>query len=234
MNALVAALEDPGTGPARLRELLVAELRRGEDELGRKRSGYEDHVRVAFAPGVAALPVPKDFRADAAAIDDRAWRLVAAAVQALQTAAELPPPARPDELALRAGDVGGLLAIALGDGDGDPELAALAFDESVAGVDRLRAGAVTLDEIALHDPREPIGAAHTLKVAEAVARLGGDPSDTASVEQLAEPSGPRGRILQGRSQLAHTVRLGPRATTGRASGACGPSSCTSGTCGCRR
>jgi hypothetical protein len=184
VNPLRAALEDPATGPARVRELLVAELQRGEGELHRKRTGYDEPVSVAFAPGAAAVPVPVDFRADAAAIDDRAWRLVAAAVHALQTAADLPAPARAEDLRLRAGDVGGLLALSLGAGDGDPELAALAFEESIAGVDRLRATALTLDEIALHDPREPIGAAHPLKVAEAVARLGGDPSDPHSVEQL--------------------------------------------------
>ena len=186
MNPLRAALQDPTTRPARVRELLVAELQRGEQELHRRRTGYDEPISVAFAPGAAAVPVPVDFRADAAAIEDRAWRLVAAAVQALQTAAELPPPARAEDLQLRAGDVGGLLAISLGDGDGDPELAALAFEESVTGVDRLRACAVTLDEIALQDPREPIGAGHPLKVAEAVARLGGDPSDPRSVEQLEE------------------------------------------------
>ena len=160
----------------------MAELRRGREELGRKRSGYEDPVRVAFAPGVAALPVPKDFRADAAAIDDRAWRLVAAAVHALQQAAELPPPVRPDDLLLRAGDAGGALTIALG--DGDPELAQLAFEEAIEGVDRLRAQAVVVPAIEAHDERAPIGDAHPLKVAEAVARLGGDPTDPASVEQL--------------------------------------------------
>ena len=184
MNPLQAALEDPGTGPARLRQLLEQELARGQDELHRKRSGYEDPVRVAFAPGIAALPVPKDVRADAAAIDDRAWRLVAAAVHALQQAADLPPPARAADLVLRAGAAGSALTVALG--DGDPELAQLAFDEAVEGVDRLRAQAVVVPAIEAHDERPPIGDAHPLKVAEAVARLGGDPTDPRSVEQLEE------------------------------------------------
>ena len=182
MNPLLAALADPNAAPARIKQLLAAELRRGERELNERRSGYDDPVRVAFAPGRAALPVPVDVRADAAAIDDRAWRLVAAAVLALQTAAELPPPRHADDLALRAGDLGGLMVLELE--TGDPELAALAFDEAVATADRLRATAVVLQHIPSSDPREPIGTAHPLKVAEAVARLGGDPTDPQSVDQL--------------------------------------------------
>jgi hypothetical protein len=181
VNPLVAALEDPATGPARLRQLLVAELKRGEEELHKKRSGYEDPVRVAFAAGIAAVPVHKDFRADAAAIEDRAWRLVAAAVHALQQAADLPAPHSAEDLRLRAGDADGVLTIALG--DGDPELAQMAFEEAIDGVDRLRAEAVVVPAIDAHDERAPIGA-HPLKVAEAVARLGGDPTDPGSVEQL--------------------------------------------------
>jgi hypothetical protein len=182
MNPLLAALADANAAPARIRELLAAELRRGERELNERRSGYDDPVRVAFAPGRAALPVPVDMRADAAAIDDRAWRVAAAAVLALQTAAELPPPRTTHDLALRAGDLGGLMVLELG--EGDPELAALAFDEAVQTADRLRASAVVLHDIPSNDPREPIGTAHPLRVAEAVARLGGDPTDPQSVDQL--------------------------------------------------
>ena len=182
MNGLVAALADPLTGAARLRDLLAAELQRGEEELARPRSGYEDPVRVAFAPGVAALPVPRSFRADAAAIEERAWRVVAAAVGALQQAAELPPPTSAADLQLKAGAVGNSLAVALG--DGDPELAQLAFDEAVEGVNRLRAQAVVMPQIDAADLKEPIGDAHPLKVAEAIARLGGDPTRDADVESL--------------------------------------------------
>ena len=183
MNPLVVALEDPATGPARVRALLEAELRRGVAELAKPRSGYEEPVLVAFAPGRAALPVPASFRADAEAIEDRAWRIVAAAVGALQQAAELPAPARASELRMRAGaGPGDTLALELL--DADPELAALAFDEAIAGVDRLRARAVVVPDVDADDLRDPIGAAHPLHVAEAVARLGGDPADDASVEQL--------------------------------------------------
>lgn len=186
MSALTDALEDTATGTARLRDLLAGELARGEDELASRRSGYDEPVIVAFEAGAgalaAALPVPATFRADAATIEDRAWLVVAAAVGALQEAAGLPPPGRARDLALRAGILGDALAVTLG--PGDPELAVLAFDEAVAGVDRLRARGVALPGGVLEpdDLRPPIGAAHPLNVAEAVARLGGDPADPASAE----------------------------------------------------
>ncbi len=63
MSALTEALQDDATGTARLRDLLAAELARGERELARKRSGYDEPVVVAFgalAGGslAVALPVP--------------------------------------------------------------------------------------------------------------------------------------------------------------------------------
>src|SRR3712207_4586581 len=99
MNALRAALEDPATGPARLRTLLQQELQRGMQELGRKRTGYEDPILVAFTDaGRVALPVDESFRADPSSIEDRAWSVVAAAVGALQAATDLPPATRSDDL----------------------------------------------------------------------------------------------------------------------------------------
>jgi hypothetical protein len=183
VNALLTALAEEAPAPARVRALLAAELQRGAEELAKKRSGYEDPILIAFAPGAAALPVPKDFRADAKAVDDRAWRIVAAAVYALQTACELPPPAAARDLVLKAGAIGDQLAITLGD-CGDPELAQLAFDDAIEGIDRLRARAVMVPEIDATDLRAPIGDGHPLKVAEAIARLGGDPTDPAQVDQL--------------------------------------------------
>ena len=183
MNPLRAALEDPASGPARLRTLLQQELQRGVQELGRKRSGYEDPVLVAFTDaGRVALPVGESFRADPASIEDRAWSVVAAAVGALQAATELPPAARAEDLVLRAGG-----AFVLSGFPADPELAALAFDEAVAGIDRLRASAVIVpdDVVDGGEPREPIGAAHPLKVAEAVARMGGDPAAPTEDEEEA-------------------------------------------------
>ncbi|MDQ4125255.1 MAG: hypothetical protein M3134_06615, partial [Actinomycetota bacterium] len=55
--------------PARLRQLLAEELARGERELAKPRSGYDDPVTVAFTEdGVAALPAPLAVRADASAL----------------------------------------------------------------------------------------------------------------------------------------------------------------------
>jgi hypothetical protein len=200
VSGLADALERGDEAPARLRDLLRAELTRGKAELRLKRSGYGDPVLVAFGAGadgrlVAALPVPAGFRADAQAVEERAWRLVAAAVGALQHAAELPVPAGPDDLVLTAGELDGALALALA--PGDPELAQLAFDEALEGADRLRARALTLPGGVL-DPgglRAPIGATHPLRVAEAVARLGGDPVEPDDVTEeavlaLLEPRGP--------------------------------------------
>jgi hypothetical protein len=66
----------------------------------------------------------------------------------------------------------------------------LSFDEQVAGVDRLRTRAVALPghvvEGAIGGLREPIGATHPLRVAEAVARLGGRPADPASSDDHEE------------------------------------------------
>jgi hypothetical protein len=88
---------------------------------------------------------------------------------------------------VRAGDVGGFLLLSL-PGRADPadlgELAELALDEHTAGIDRLRARAVAAPARLLEGPelKEPIGAHHPLRVAEAIARLGGHPEDPRSVE----------------------------------------------------
>ncbi|HEX8086921.1 MAG TPA: hypothetical protein VF529_21735 [Solirubrobacteraceae bacterium] len=160
--------------PARLRALLADELARGERELREKRSGYGEPVTVAFGhDGAAALPAPVAVRADASAVGERAWLVVAATVEALAQAGGEQP--------LEAGDVDGHLALRAG--AVDPELAVLAFDEAVAGVDRLRARGVVIETVGGEGWREPIGRNHPLRVAHAIARLGGRPSDPASVEQ---------------------------------------------------
>jgi hypothetical protein len=181
---LAEALEEGDAAPARLRSLLKDDLARGELELGRKRSGYDEPVTLAFGlvDGghlAAALPVSASFRADAAAVEDRAWRLTAAAVGALVQAADgLPPLTRPEDLRLRAARTADHALVLTLAAPGDPELAQLAADEALAAVDRLRARALTLPPgiIVPEDPKEPIGPAHPLKVAEAIARLGGDPT----------------------------------------------------------
>src|SRR4051794_28828499 len=180
MSALSDALEQ-GASPARLRELVGAELDRGARELAQKRSGYEHPVIVAIAADggrlVAAAPVPPGLRADQQAVDERGWLLVAALVGALVAAGGR---------GIEAGESAGHLALSTP--GADPELAALAFDENIAHVDRLRARALALPPGVLEptDLKEPIGAAHPLKVAEAVAALDVNPADPREAEEHEE------------------------------------------------
>jgi len=188
MDELGAALEAAGglaAGPetaARLRTLLADELKRGAAELALARSGYSAPVTVAVAPAPAGLravaPVAAGLRADANAVSERAWLLVAALTGAL----------------VEVGGQGTVLAGARGDNlvvevPGDPaeaELVPLAFDGQVAGIDRLRARALAVPAFVLDDIGElkpPIGAAHPLVVAAAVAGLGGRPADNASLAE---------------------------------------------------
>lgn len=118
---LERALEEGGS-VAQLRRLLAAELARSAEELRLRRSGYEEPVTVAFGPGLhAAVPV---------------GRVVGEAAEA----------------ALREVGTGRLMAAEHGahrvlhlPGD-DAELAALAFDEALASVDRLRAAALVVPD----------------------------------------------------------------------------------------
>ncbi len=173
-DAAVAARDSP----ARLRALLADELARGERELAQKRSGYDDPVVVVFARDGAALPVPVAIRADAGAVGERAWLVVAAAVEALVEAGADGP--------LEAGAFGGHLVLRAG--DADEEFAPLFFDEATSGIDRLRAKALSFPAgvIQATDFREPIGPHHPLKVAHAVASLGGSPTDPASLDEHEE------------------------------------------------
>jgi hypothetical protein len=69
------------------------------------------------------------------------------------------------------------------------ELAPLAFEDHAATIDRLRACAYAVPAAVLEgvtDLREPIGTAHPLRVAEAVARLDGRPADEGSVSEHEE------------------------------------------------
>jgi len=193
MDDLASALADAGGVHApreragQLRTLLAAELEHGRAELALARSGRSKPVLVAFAAAgglLAVTPATAELRADRNAVDERSWLLVAAAVGALVEAGP--------EGSLRAGDLDGDLVLAL-EGpatDEDAELAALAFEEHVAPVDRLRARGIALPghvvEGAVRDLREPIGSTHPLRVAEAVARLGGRPADPASSDEHEE------------------------------------------------
>jgi hypothetical protein len=197
VDLLAATVEEAGgtgappSAKAALRRAVLAELARGAAELARPRSGYEQPLAAAFAGDgellLAALPVDAALRADPRAVPDRAWAVAAAAVGALADAAGPPLPAGPQDLALLAGGWEEHLVLALPAPGAEGELAALAglgFDERVAGVDRLRIAGVALPGHVLGgvaELRPPVGAAHPLRVAETVARLGGDPADPDSV-----------------------------------------------------
>jgi hypothetical protein len=181
MDDLATAIAE-GTSIARLRALLDAELDRGALELARKRSGYERPVLVAVAGAEGALraaaPAAPALRADPDAVNERTWLLVAALVGALVEVAGAGT--------VRAGRLGGQLALDVAGDPEDAELVPLAFEAHVAGVDRLRARALVLPAGLLADVddlRAPIGAAHPLVVAASVAALGGRPADPASMEQ---------------------------------------------------
>jgi hypothetical protein len=193
VSTLATILDDAGgTGAPRercgqLRGLLRDDLERSERELALARSGREEPVCVGFAalPDalVAVLPVPVAVRADPDAAPERAWLTVAAAAGALVEAAQPPPPRSADDLLLQAGELDGHLALRLPTpAQEDAELAAIAFEEHVAPVARLRARAFALPAHVVADAgdwRVPI--AQALRIAEAVARLGGRPADDDSV-----------------------------------------------------
>jgi hypothetical protein len=181
MDDLATAILE-GTSIARLKALLDSELERGARELGQKRSGYEHPVIVAVAPGDSALravaPAPRALRADPDAVNERTWLLVAALVGALVEVAGAGT--------VRAGHLGGQLALAVPGDPDDAELVPLAFETQVEGIDRLRARALAVPASVLADVddlRDPIGAAHPLVVAAHVAALGGRPADPASMEE---------------------------------------------------
>src|SRR3954469_7943262 len=179
----------PPQATARLKDLLGDTLRDGAAELGRKRSGTrEDPVTVAFASdgerGFAAVPASPALRADIDALPDRAWLLVAAVVGALVELAAPPALTRVEGLELRVGEVTGHAVLGYPAPTLEPaeleDLAPLAFEDHAQGIDRLRADGLALPAVVLGDVarREPIGSHHPLRVAEAVARLGGRPAES--------------------------------------------------------
>ena len=215
MSELEAALAEaggaaaPAATTAHLRGLLLAALRHGRAELTRKRSGYGAPVEVAIASDggrlLAATPAAAALRADPQQAADREWLLVAAALGALVDLAEPGPPADAAAIGVTAGDLDGFLVVALPGARarrGDARRARPARLRRARRRDRPAArrrarsvpGAVLAD-VAL---REPIGAGHPLRIAEAVARLGGRPADPRSVEDheelvypLLDPEGER-------------------------------------------
>jgi hypothetical protein len=183
-------VDAPRERAAQLRGLLAAELERSARELAQPRSGYPDAVTVALGPPpdgpglVALLPVAPALRADLDAVGERGWLLTAALLGALVDGGGTGTPeagAAHDALALRLHAPPG--------GATDPELAVLAFDEHVAGVDRLRARALAVPSHVLADAtdfRVPLDPAHPLVVAAHVAALGGRPADPRSMDEHEE------------------------------------------------
>jgi hypothetical protein len=200
-SELERALADAGGADAprewcaRLRELLRAELARGAREMGEARSGRERPVALAVAPApgcvLVALPLPPELRADPGAVGERGAALAAAAVERMVEAAEPGPPGSASNLSLLLGACEGFLAISYPAAEPrwSAEYAREALDDAVASIDRLRARTHLMPGHALvvEDLRPPIGATHPLRVAEAVARLGGSPRDEEAVEIL-EPA----------------------------------------------
>jgi hypothetical protein len=203
----------PAAATARLRGLLLATLRHGRAELGLKRSGYTAPVEVAIGQEgdrlLAATPADAVLRADPQQAAEREWLLVAAVVGALADLAEPGAPTDAAAIGVTAGDLDGHLVVALPAPLLDPatldELVPLAFDEHARGIDRLRARAVAIPGALLADValREPIGAGHPLRIAEAVARLGGRPADPRSVEEYEEVVYPLLDTDQGRRIAPH-------------------------------
>jgi hypothetical protein len=173
-------VDAPASAAARLREVLAAALRRGREELAKPRSGYDSPVEVAFAAHdgrlLAAAPADPALRADPEVAGEREWLLVAATVAALVDLACPGPPAGAADLSLLAGEAGGGLLLAYPARVEPAELAEFApvvLEDHLGGIDRLRAAArvVPAGVLEAGDLREPIGAGHPLRVAEAEARL---------------------------------------------------------------
>jgi hypothetical protein len=189
----------PAGATARLRGLLLEDLDAGRAELVKARSGYDSPVTVAMAltPDgvVGVVPVSASLRADTAVVGERAWLLVAATVAALVELSGVGKARTGADLCLRAGTFAeDHLALAMPARSADAadldELAPLAFLEHAAPVDRLRAHAVAVPALVLEGMvgglRPPIGSGHPLRIAEAVARLGGRPARPRSVQDNEE------------------------------------------------
>jgi len=187
-DPLSTALEEhggadaPPAATAQLRVLLASALRDGASELVKARSGYGRPVTVAIVTAAgrlsAMLPVSAALRSDPHAVSERAWLLAAAVTGALVEAGDGGP--------ARFGEQDGFLVISVPGADAD--LACLAFEDHAGGVDRLRATALAVPAtmLAAGDLRDPIGATHPLRIAEAVARLGGRPADSKSLDEHEE------------------------------------------------
>ena len=147
-------------------------------------------VAVAVASCADALvgvaPVSPGMRVDPDAASEREWLIGAALAGALCEAASLPAPSAADDLVMVFGELEGHLILAVPAREGDAELAAVAYEEATAAMDRLRTRALALPGHVLDGAHRTLsppvgGVQHPLRVAEAIARLGGRPADPASV-----------------------------------------------------
>jgi hypothetical protein len=179
----------PATATARLRQVLARALEHGREELAKSRSGYGEPVEIGIAAQhgrlLAATPCGAALRADPQVATGREWLLVAATVGSLVELAGPVAPRGPGDLRLQAGELpGGFLVLSYPADCLDPELVELAFEDHAGTLDRLRARAYALPPGVIEDVelRDPIGAGHPLRVAEAIARLNGHPADPKEVE----------------------------------------------------
>ena len=149
---------------------------------------------AAFGEALLAIaPVDPALRVDPNAVADRGWTLVAVLVGSLVEGAAAMAAGAPQDLALHAGAWEGWLVLAFPVAAADAlvavDLAVEAFGENIADVDRLRAQAYAIPTVVLGDLGElrlPIGELHPLRIAEAVARFGGQPADAASLAEHEE------------------------------------------------
>ncbi len=229
-SELEQALADAGgsearrNSSARLRGLLDAELVRGARELSERRTGYETPIAVGVAAAggevLAVLPVTPELRADPGAVGERSAALAAAAVEQVVEGASPGPPRSREDLQLRLGELAGMLLLAYPAPDpaeaADYAHEALNAEFEEHRIDRLRARAHLLPGHVFEgraDLREPIGATHPLRVAEAVTRLGGSPLNDETVEaledqvlRLLEPSGAASRAHQDPDPVRRVAR----------------------------
>jgi hypothetical protein len=184
----------PRERAAQIRAELLDALAAGAEQLALPRSGYETPVPVAITAfdGVllAIAPVDPALHADANAVSERGFALVAVLVGALVEGAGALAAAGRQDLALRTAVWEGWLALAYPVAPDDAAvgvaLALESFAENVADVDRLRAYAYAIPSAVLGDVgelRPPIGELHPLAIAETVARFGGRPADHASLAE---------------------------------------------------